>query len=194
MGASAPLRGPAELAADESWELASYLSRVHLFACCLSPVACRLSCQLVAGCLLRPRRLPLSSCLHVDCAFFLSSESPSEIIVGGRLQFASRFQLSAPASTSSPCFPSSFQIPSVKRESKQERRRERKKEREEEKKKRKEKKKMANVKDMFSLEGQTALITGGTRGIGQAVAVALAEAGADVLLVQVRQTRERVIS
>lgn len=38
---------------------------------------------------------------------------------------------------------------------------------------------------LFSLEGQTALITGGTRGIGQAIAIALAEAGADVLLVQV---------
>ncbi|KAL0776634.1 hypothetical protein CaCOL14_007921 [Colletotrichum acutatum] len=36
----------------------------------------------------------------------------------------------------------------------------------------------------FSLEGQTALVTGGTRGIGAAVAVGLAEAGADVLLVQ----------
>ncbi|KAG0650594.1 2-keto-3-deoxygluconate oxidoreductase [Hyphodiscus hymeniophilus] len=32
---------------------------------------------------------------------------------------------------------------------------------------------------LFSLEGQTALVTGGTRGIGQAAAVALAEAGAD---------------
>lgn len=38
---------------------------------------------------------------------------------------------------------------------------------------------------MFSLKGQTALVTGATRGIGQAMTLALAEAGADVLLVQV---------
>jgi short-subunit dehydrogenase involved in D-alanine esterification of teichoic acids len=38
---------------------------------------------------------------------------------------------------------------------------------------------------MFSLEGQTAVITGGTRGIGQAVAVSLAECGADIILIQV---------
>lgn len=44
-----------------------------------------------------------------------------------------------------------------------------------------------SVMDMFSLEGHTALVTGGTRGIGQAVAIALAEAGADVLLAQVRR-------
>lgn len=37
---------------------------------------------------------------------------------------------------------------------------------------------------MFSLHGQTAMVTGCTRGIGQAVAIGLAEAGADVVLVQ----------
>jgi 2-deoxy-D-gluconate 3-dehydrogenase len=38
---------------------------------------------------------------------------------------------------------------------------------------------------MFSLVGRTAVVTGGTRGIGQAMAIAFAEAGADIVLIQV---------
>lgn len=38
---------------------------------------------------------------------------------------------------------------------------------------------------LFSLAGKRALVTGGTSGIGQAISMALAEAGADIILVQV---------
>ena len=44
---------------------------------------------------------------------------------------------------------------------------------------------MTSMHELFSLEGQSALVTGGTRGIGAAMALALAEAGANILLVQV---------
>ncbi len=45
------------------------------------------------------------------------------------------------------------------------------------------------VMEMFSLAGRTAVITGGTRGIGAEMAIALAEAGSDIILVQVRIAR-----
>jgi 2-deoxy-D-gluconate 3-dehydrogenase len=37
-----------------------------------------------------------------------------------------------------------------------------------------------NILDSFNLEGKTALVTGASRGLGQAMAVGLAEAGADI--------------
>ena len=45
----------------------------------------------------------------------------------------------------------------------------------------------ATLASLFSLHGQTALVTGGTRGIGHAMTLALAEAGANIILVQVNR-------
>ncbi len=49
----------------------------------------------------------------------------------------------------------------------------------------------SSIQQLFSLEGKTALVTGGTRGLGEAMAIAMAEAGADILLVQVGYGRTK---
>ncbi|KFY15827.1 hypothetical protein V491_05538, partial [Pseudogymnoascus sp. VKM F-3775] len=41
-----------------------------------------------------------------------------------------------------------------------------------------------SLPSLFSLEGRTAVVTGGTRGIGAHMAISLAEAGADIILIQ----------
>ena len=46
---------------------------------------------------------------------------------------------------------------------------------------------MLSVPELFSLAGKTAVLTGATRSIGAALAIALAEAGADIISIQVRQ-------
>ncbi|HEX6065057.1 MAG TPA: 2-dehydro-3-deoxy-D-gluconate 5-dehydrogenase KduD [Longimicrobiales bacterium] len=42
---------------------------------------------------------------------------------------------------------------------------------------------MTEARELFSLNGRTAVVTGASRGLGQAMAIALAEAGADVVCV-----------
>ena len=42
------------------------------------------------------------------------------------------------------------------------------------------------ILDKFRLDGKIALVTGGTKGIGKAMAMALAEAGADIAAVSRR--------
>ncbi|MEM8854091.1 MAG: SDR family NAD(P)-dependent oxidoreductase, partial [Pseudomonadota bacterium] len=46
------------------------------------------------------------------------------------------------------------------------------------------------VRDLFDLTGKTALVTGAKRGLGRAMAVALAEAGADIIGVSASLERE----
>src|SRR5947209_4314547 len=54
------------------------------------------------------------------------------------------------------------------------------------------------ILDQFNLSGRIALVTGASRGLGQAMAVGLAEAGADLACVSVsgkdQETRQRVES
>jgi len=54
---------------------------------------------------------------------------------------------------------------------------------------------MSGILDKFKLDGKAAIVTGAARGLGQAMALALAEAGADVLAVDVLdagETREKI--
>jgi 2-deoxy-D-gluconate 3-dehydrogenase len=53
------------------------------------------------------------------------------------------------------------------------------------------------MNDIFNLSGKTAIVTGGTTGLGQAMATGLAEAGADVVIADIMEsteTKERIIS
>jgi 2-deoxy-D-gluconate 3-dehydrogenase len=47
--------------------------------------------------------------------------------------------------------------------------------------------------DLFRLDGQTAIVTGAARGLGRAIALALAGAGADVALVDILPTEETAV-
>ena len=45
--------------------------------------------------------------------------------------------------------------------------------------------KLPSVQELFSLQGKTAIVTGGTGGLGLAMSIALAEGGADIVSIQI---------
>ena len=47
---------------------------------------------------------------------------------------------------------------------------------------------LKNILDQFKLDGKVAVVTGAARGLGQAMAIGLAEAGADIALVDILPT------
>jgi len=49
---------------------------------------------------------------------------------------------------------------------------------------------MSTILDLFKLDGKTAIVTGAARGLGQGMATALAEAGADIVAVDILPTDE----
>ena len=51
-----------------------------------------------------------------------------------------------------------------------------------------------NVKDMYNLNGKTAIVTGGASGLGLQMAKGLCEAGADVVLADIKKQYFRSIS
>ncbi len=53
---------------------------------------------------------------------------------------------------------------------------------------------MGNILDQFKLDGKVAIVTGASRGLGKAMAIGLAEAGADVALVASTSTQSAAIA
>jgi 2-deoxy-D-gluconate 3-dehydrogenase len=53
------------------------------------------------------------------------------------------------------------------------------------------------MNNIFNLNGRTAIVTGGTTGLGQAMAIGLAETGADIVIADIMEsteTKERILS